>query len=301
MPAERRYGMDHEHYAWSPIATRKVLRWPGDARVALCVIVNLEHYDWYPPEGSYQPPGIAGVRSYRPPPDYQPTTWREYGRRVGVFRIMEALDRLGIKAMVAMDALTAERYPILVEECRSRDWEFIGHGVAATRMITSRMSEGEEREYIQRSLEPLRKASGAEVVGWLSPEYGESPRTPQLLAEQGIRYICDWVNDEQPYPLNAPGRELYALPVMLEMDDIWAMWTRRIPVQTYREMLKRGFDVLYEDGATTGRLLVLRLHPWFIGQPHRIKYLRNGLDYIMGHPQVWAARGVEVIDWYRGQ
>ena len=295
------FGMDHENYDWSPMPSRAPLHWPGDAAVALCVIINLEHYEWAPPAGSYQPPGMAGLRSRRPLPDYQPTTWREYGHRVGVFRVMEALRSHGIKATVAMDALTAKNYPLLVQHCRSQEWEFMGHGVAATQMITSDMPEVEEREYIRRSLDSLRRACDSDVTGWLGPEYGESQRTLRLLAEQGVGYVCDWVNDEQPYPMNVPGKELYALPIQLELDDSWALWTRHISINDYETMLERAFDTLYQEGATSGRLMVVHLHPWLIGQPYRIKYLRRALDHVMRHERVWAATGRQIIDWYRGQ
>src|SRR5215510_2708661 len=107
MPAERRFGMDHEHYDWSPIAKRGVLRWPDQARVALCVVVNLEHTEWLPPADSFRPV-LAGGVAPRPYPDYALLTHREYGHRVGVFRVLDVLEKYGITPTVAMDALTAE-------------------------------------------------------------------------------------------------------------------------------------------------------------------------------------------------
>jgi hypothetical protein len=120
-----------------------------------------------------------------------------------------------------------------------------------------------------------------------------------LLAEQGIRYVCDWVNDEQPYPLKVPQGELYALPLALPVDDINALWDRRIDIDRYGAMITETFETLYEEGATNGRLLVLHLHPWLIGQPFRIGCLDKALGQIMGHQGVWAATGAEIIDWYR--
>ena len=123
----------------------------------------------------------------------------EYGNRVGVFRVLDTLQRHGFKPTIAMDRLTAEHYPFLVRHCVARGFEFIAHGVSVNRMITSRMPEQEEREYIRTSVDALTRATGKAPSGWLGPEYGESANTPGLLAEAGIRYVCDWVNDEQPY------------------------------------------------------------------------------------------------------
>ena len=299
MPAERRFGMDHEHYDWSPLVGRGVLRWPQNARVALCVIVNLEHMEWSPPPGSYQAASLSGGLGNRPFPDFARLSHREYGHRVGIFRVLDALDKHGIKATIAMDALTAENYPYLVKHCLGRGCEIIGHGISVSRMITSKMSEEEERKYIQTSLDAIKAATGSTPAGWLGPEYGESTKTPQLLAEAGVRYVCDWANDEQPYPIKTPQGELFALPIMLELDDVNALWDRRVPVDRYGELLKESFDALYSDGAQNGRLLVLNLHPWLIGQPFRIGFLDDALGHMTRREGVWAATGSEAIDWYR--
>ncbi len=203
MPAQRRLGMDHEHYDWSPIVNRGKLSWPGGSRVAICVILNLGLMEWSPPQGSFSP-GLAGGLGAREFPDYARLSHREYGHRVGIFRVLDVLEKAGIKPTVAMDALTAENYPFLVDHCLGRGCEIIGNGVSSSQVISSRMSQEEETGYIQSSIEALTRATGAAPKGWLGPEYGESSRTPQLLSQAGIRYICDWANDEQPYPLKSP-------------------------------------------------------------------------------------------------
>ena len=298
MPAQRRFGMDHEHYEWSPLIKRGTLRWPDNARVALCVIVNLEHTEWSPPEGSYSAP-VSGGLGVRPFPDYARVSHREYGHRVGIFRVLDVLERYGIKATVAMDVQTAENYPYLVSHCLDRGCEIIGHGISASQMITSNMPEQEELEYIRASVEALRRATGTAPAGWLGPEYGESPRTPGLLAQAGISYVCDWANDEQPYPMTEQTGELFALPIMLELDDVNALSDRDVTVNRYREMLKDGFDTLYRDGDQNGRVLVLNLHPWLIGQPFRIGYLDDALGHMFRRQGVWAATGSQIIEWYR--
>ena len=299
MPAQRRFGMDHEHHLWSPLNARGLLQWPDDARIAICVIINLEHMEWQAPEGTFQSSGLAGGSAARPFPDYARLSHREYGHRVGIFRVMDVLEKHGIPATVAMDGLTAENYPYLVRHLSGRGCEFIGHGMSVSRMITSRMTSEEEQGYIRESLSTLNASTGAEAKGWLGPEYGESSRTPQLLAQAGIQYVCDWVNDEQPYPMTTSEGELYALPIMWELDDVSALADRKVAIDRYQSMLTEAFDALYDDGAVNGRLLTLHLHPWLIGQPFRIGYLDAALAHMVRRQGVWAASGSDIVDWYR--
>jgi len=301
MPGQRRYGMDHDFYRWSPVSRRATLRWPDNARVALCVLVTLEHLEWNPPTASYQSPTVAGGRGSRPFPNYLRFSHREYGHRVGIFRVLETLASHGVKPTIPMDAMTAEHYPYLVRHCLDRGAELVAHGISGSRMITSRMSEADEREYIARSIETLRRASGSASVGWMGPESGESARTPHLLAEAGLRYVCDWANDDQPYPMETRAGTLVSLPAMLDVDDVNALWDRSMPIDAYARLLKSAFDGLYRDGARNGRLMVISLHPWLIGQPFRMRFLDEALRYITRRRGVWPATGAEIVDWYSRQ
>ena len=303
MSHERRYGMDNDHYEWSPIVKREHLAWPGGARVAFCVIVNREYLDWTAPSGSYQPPllysHLAPIQ--RPVPEIWTISVREYGHRIGVFRLLDLLERHRIRPTVAMDAFTAANYPFLVRHCLQRGCEIIAHGVAGSRMITSRMSEDEERRYIRESIDAITGATGARPNGWHGPEYGESALTPRLLAEAGIRYVCDWANDEQPYRMTTPKGELYALPVMIELDDVFALRDRRYQVDDYSRQIKDAVNVMYRDAALTGRLLVLNLHAWLSGQPFRVRFLADAVAHIVSLEGVWPATGSEIINWYRAE
>ena len=298
MPAERRPGMDHEHYQWSPINRRGALRWPEGARIALCVVVTLEKMEWEAPQGNFTvslPGGIAD----RPFPDYARVSHREYGHRVGIFRVLDVLEKHGIRPTVAVDAMTAEANPYLVEHCRRRGAEIIGHGISVSRMITGRMTAEAEEEYVHSSMEALRQATGAMPQGWLGPEYGESERTPAILAAAGVSYVCDWVNDEQPYRMTTPQGDLCALPLMLELDDINALWDRKVPIDRYARLLEESFDGLYEDSRESGLLMAFNLHPWLIGQPFRIRYLDQALGHMVRRQGVWAATGSEITEWFK--
>ncbi len=294
-------GMDNPYYEWSPIVKRGRLEWPDGARVALCVIINLGHTEFKPLEGTYQNPMMAGgfAPPQRPYPDLPRYSHREYGHRVGVFRLLRVLEKHGVTPTIAMDSSTAENYPYLVKYCLDRNYEIMAHGVAATQMITSKMSEQQEMKYIHGSIAAIKKATGSAPHGWLGPEYGESARTPKLLAEAGINYVCDWANDEQPYLMTTEAGEMVALPIMYELDDIAALWDRHVPIRRYNQLIRESFDTLYEDGAQNGRSLVLHLHPWLTGQPLRIKYIDDAIGYIAERDKVWAATGGQITDWYR--
>ncbi len=297
MPATPELGMDQPYYDWSPIATRTPLRWPKGARVAVCAVVNLEYFEMAPPAGAYSPPGLRPG----PFPDVATFSRRDYGSRVGVFRVLEALERHGIPAVVAVDAKTAEHYSELVHLCQRPGWEIIAHGISVNRLITSKMNEAEERDYIRSAIGAVAQCTGARPQGWLGPEYGESSRTPALLAAEGIRYVMDWPNDEQPYSMNVPTGTMVSLPLMLELDDVYAHWQRRVPIQRWGRMVREAFDTLYEDGADNGRLLGLNLHPWLIGQPYRIAELEAVLSHIDTQPLVWKATGTAIVEWYLQQ
>jgi allantoinase len=293
--------MDHEHYGWSPIVNRPRLSWPGRARVAFCVIVNLEHMEWRASADSYQPPNIySHLAMQRPFAEFWSVSHREYGHRIGLFRVLDLLEKHGVRPTIAIDALTANHYPYLVRHCLDRGCEFIAHGIAATQMITSRMSLEEERTYIRQSIDAVETATGIRPAGWHGPEYGESTNTPSLLSEAGLRYVCDWANDEQPYRMTTSSGELFALPIMVELDDLFALRDRRFQVDHYCEQLKRALEVMHEDATESGRLMVLNLHPWLIGQPFRIRFLADAIAHIAAIG-VWAATGSEIIERYRSE
>ncbi len=299
MPGQRGFGMDHPHHPWSPIVKRPPLRWPKEARVAVCVIVNLEHMEWKTGEGSYWRRELSGGFGNRRFPDYTRKTHREYGHRVGIFRVLDALEAVGMRPTIAMDLMTAQNYPFLVEHCLGRGAEIVAHGVSVTQMITSEMGEDEERKYIARCLAGMREATGETPKGWLGPEFGESAKTPQLLAEAGVEYVCDWTNDEQPYEMTTPTGSLASLPICLDLDDVNALWERRMDVERYAQLVKESVDRLLEDGKTTGRLLVLNLRPWLMGQPFRIGYLEDVLEHLASREGVWAATGSEIVEGFR--
>ena len=293
--------MDHPHYEWSPIVSRPPLRWPDDERVALCVRMSLEFFEVDPEPGTYQAGDMAGGLGNRPFPDYARLSHREYGHRVGVFRLLDIFERHAIVPMVAVDAMTAEHYPTLVSGIIERGAEIVAHGISVSRVITNAMTEHEERSYIDEALTRLDRATGVQPRGWFGPEYGESVRTPQLLASAGLEYVCDWANDDQPYRMTTEVGELYSLPTLLEAEDAYALAKRGLNLRQYEDIAKSAFDELYREGVDQARLLVLGINPWLIGQPFRVSTFESVLSHILSHEAVWLATGAQVIDAYRAQ
>jgi len=234
-----------------------------------------------------------------PPPDYPTVTHREYGHRIGIFRLFELFDEHAVPVTAAVDVLTAQGYPQLVTECRRRDWEVIAHGVGPRRAITAEMSEADERAYIRSSLDAVARVANVMPSGWLSPEQSESTRTPGLLAEIGVDYLCDWANDDQPYMIGRTDRPLVSLPLMQELSDVNLHWNRRVTMARWAALVMEAFDTLYREGRDSGRLFVLPLHPWCIGQPFRVRYLDQVLAHMRKHDEVWMTTGTEIAGWYR--
>lgn len=287
-------GMDNPHYAFSPIDRRPAFAWPEGKRIAVWTLLHIEHWELSPPAEAHRDPRFVGEYGSFDP-DYRTWTQREYGNRVGIFRVLEALDRHGIRPTVALNASAAERHPYLVEQCRKRGAEFVGHGSHATRMLTSRLTEDEERHEIAHALAAVERASGARPRGWSGQDFGESHRTPRLLAEAGLDYVADWPNDDQPYAMTV-GRPFVSLPTQPEWDDVQCLWLRRIPMPRYPDLVGEAFDTLREEGART---FCLSLHPWLIGMAHRIKYLDLALERIARASDAWWATGGEIVDHWR--
>jgi peptidoglycan/xylan/chitin deacetylase (PgdA/CDA1 family) len=294
----RRYGMDHDRYDWSMLPRRKPVAWPGGARIALWVVPALE---WFPLNMAgqpFKPPG-AMQTAY---PDLRHYTLRDYGNRVGIFRIMQALGRHAIPATVAVNAAVALRYPSLIERCKALGWEFIANGLDMDHLHHGGLDPAEEQRWIEQSLEILRRATAAPVRGWLSPAKSESFQTLDLLGQAGIDYVCDWVNDDMPYAMRTAAGPLVAMPHPIDIDDYTILVNNHHTEDDFRDQLIDHFDVLYRESAQEGgRVMAISLHPWVIGQPYRIRALEEALAHIMRHKGVWPATGSQILEAWRAQ
>jgi allantoinase len=288
---------DRLPHATSMIVSRPRLKWPGNAHVAVAFVVCGEYYEMQPAPNAFIPPDVPGGFGRAPYPDFRAFSQREYGNRVGIFRVMQAFDERAAKATAAIDESVARRYPYIVEQCLKREWEVAAHGFSLTRVISEKMSEDEERNYIRSSLAEVGKVAGRPPRGWHGPEYGQSTRTPRLLSEAGADYVLDWPNDEQPFLMHADsGRPLVSVAMALELDDVVSGWHRRLSMDRWRDAISDALDQLSADGATSGRHLVINLHPWLIGHPHRIGYLEEVLDDLRSRRCIWLTTVGEIVD-----
>jgi peptidoglycan/xylan/chitin deacetylase (PgdA/CDA1 family) len=210
---------------------------------------------------------------------------------------METMERYGIKGTVALNSDVCVRYPRIIQAGNQLGWEWMGHGISNS-MLINRQTEDEERALIQDVVDTIRKSTGKHPRGWLSPALSESHRTLDLLAECGIEYVCNWVNDEQPYPIRVKAGSMISIPYSVEINDIPAFLDLKQSAETFGRMICDQFDVLYEDGAKTGRVMAICLHPFLIGHPYRSKYFPQALAHITSRQEVWLTTGGEITDWY---
>ncbi len=286
--------MNNTRYPYSPIIQREPLRWPNGARVAVWVIPNIEHFHIDRPGTALRPASAQQV------PDVYNFAWRDYGLRVGIWRIMSIFDKYGVRGTVALNAEVCEHYPVVVEEGLKRGWEYMGHGLTNSQSMYG-LAEDEERDVIERTLAIIGKATGRKPRGWLGPGLAETARTPDLLAEAGVEYVGDWCADDQPFPLRVEKGQLVAMPYSNELNDIPLVLHHHFSGEQIYETIRDQFDVLYQDGEVTGRVMGIALHPFITGVPHRAKYLDQALAYVSGHRHVWLATGGEILDAYRAQ
>ena len=293
----RHYGMDHNRYPWQMLHERPAVRWPEGKKVALWVNVSLQFFPLAQTDKTFPVPG--GMRM--PYPDLRHFSLRDYGNRVGIFRVLKVLDRYGIRPTVAMSAEVATRYPSLCRRIVEREDEIIAHGFNMDSLHHSGIDPDLESERVRTTCEILRKATGQAITGWLSPGKSQSFRTPDLLAQNGIRYMCDWVNDDMPYSVDTAHGSLVALPLSTELEDTFVLLNNQHSEQSYLEQVQDACGFLLREAETKGgRLLALSIHPWLMGQPHRIGKLDKMLSHITSQKGIWSAPASEIIAHAQG-
>lgn len=278
-------------YDYNPYVGRPKITWPNGARLAFWVAPNIEFYEINP---SINPTWKTWTR---PVPDVVPYAHRDYGNRSGVWRMMEAMDRYGVRGSVSLNVAVCDHHPEIIEECVKRDWELFSHGIYNTR-FTYNMTEAQERELIEDVIATIERASGQRVAGWLSPALTNTERTMDLLAEYGVKYTCDLFHDDQPQPVKVKSGRFISIPYSLEMNDIIVYNSDLSTPRYYGEIIKRQFDQLYAEGEESGTVMCIPLHPFLVGQPHRIQPFAEALEYITGHDKVWVTTGREIAEYY---
>lgn len=280
---------ENELYDYSPIVDREPITWPGGARVAFYIGLNVEHFHLGKPSTSINAATASLV------PDPLNHGWRDYGARVGIWRVMDTLDRHGIRASVLLNSDVCERYPQIIEAGNARGWTWLAHGKTNSQLPAEIPAEA-EREYLTEILETIEKATGHRPRGWMGPALNHTFQTPSLLAELGVSYLLDWTADDQPFRLKVPG--LLSVPYSVELNDIGLFTMKSHTGPEFVRMLEDQLDQLCDDAADSGRVMALALHPFVIGQAFRNRYLDEALAYIAGHEGVWLTTSDEIADHF---
>lgn len=277
---------------YSPIIDREPLRLPGGARVAVWIIINVEVWDFNAPMARTIIPYPQGTVVI---PDVTNYSWFDYGVRVGFWRLKEVLDKHGIRATLSLNATVCESYPRIVEEGLKSNWEFLAHSF--TQRVMS--LEEDQRDTIRKTIDLIEKTTGQAPRGWMGPGLSETFDTPDILAEEGIEYVADWVNDDQPYPMKVKSGTLIAIPYTLEINDITIYVIQQHHSPELFERARDQFDTLYREGAENARVMAIAVHPYVTGAPHRIKYFDQIFEYMKRYEGVLFMTGSEIIDWYK--
>ncbi|NMP32010.1 polysaccharide deacetylase family protein [Thalassotalea sp. M1531] len=293
----RSYGMDHDRYRWSQLSERKSIQWPNNNKLALWVNVPLQ---FFPLDQKGVPFKVPGGMTM-PYPDLRHFTLRDYGNRVGIYRLLNAFDKYQVTPTFAMNSALAKRNPYLLNVIKERSNEILGHGIHMDALHYGGQDISQERQQVKESLSTLRELSGQAITGWLSPVRSESENTPELLAENGIEYFCDWVNDDMPYQFHTQQGNLTAMPLSNELDDAFILMNNQHSEQSYVEQLCDACDFLLNEAESQGgRILALNIHPWMLGQPHRIAKLEQVLEYVTSQG-VWSASASDILSIYKQQ
>jgi allantoinase len=289
--AKKRLMLPSDRLAYSAITERAPLKLPDGARMAVWIIVNVEEWDFTQPmPRTVLSPPAGGS----PIPDVPNWAWHEYGNRVGFWRFVELFDAFSIPAVLAINGSAVAAYPPIVRAAIERKWEFIGHGYTQRNM----QKVADERADIRRTREVIAKATGAPPRGWLGPGLTETWETPDLLVEEGYDYVADWVLDDQPVWLKTRTRPILNLPYTQECNDVAMMLIQHHKASEYSDRALDQFEQIYADAADSARVMALVVHPYIMGAPHRLKYLRRVFETIRARSGVKFWTGAEIADWY---
>jgi len=283
-----------ERLQYSPINGRTPLKLPGGARMVVWNIVNVEEWDIQKPmPRTVLTPPAGGS----PMPDIPNWAWHEYGNRVGFWRMLEVLDELNIRAVLAINGTAVKTYEAISRAALERKWEFMGHGYTQRSM---QAVENEEDD-IRKTTEVIKAFTGKAPRGWLGPGLTETWHTPDLLAQNSYDYVADWVLDDQPVWLKTKSNPIVNIPYTQECNDVAMMLIQHHKASEYFERAVDQFDQLYSDSKDSARVMAMVVHPYIMGAPHRTKYYRKALEHMSQHKDVLFWTGEQILDWYTTQ
>lgn len=275
---QRKRGMDHDYYPYSNLFERPPIAWPSGKAVAVAIVVNLEWFPILPADKPFRAPG----HMVTPYPDYRHYTAREYGTRIGFYRMLDAFAKVDARVSVAINSAIAERYPRIITDILSAGHEIVAHSTDMNGTIASGLPEDEERALIAAALDALEQAAGTRPRGWMSIARSQSFNTPRLLAEAGLAYMADWVNDELPYRFETGAGAIVNVPVNHELSDRQIVTVQQQSADSYVEQIMDAYTLLHGEASTLGasRMLPLNVTPYIMGLPYRIDALERLLDWL---------------------
>lgn len=280
-----------------PMPKRPKITWPNNARLAFWVAPNIEFFDLREPMPDDNNQRVA--RDKAKIPAVYAWAHRDYGNRVGIWRIMNVMAKHGVRGTVPLNSLICKHHPEIIEAALALKWELMGHGMTnAVRL--NEMPPEKEREAIRAVFDTIGNATGKRPRGWLGSGLAETWNTLDYLIEEGCEYICDWVNDDQPYFMNVNNKKIVSVPYTWESNDV-LIKSDKLTTDEFELIMRRQFDVLYREGAESGRVMCIALHPFVMGVPHRIDALDRTLEYITSHKDVWVTTASEIMDHYVSQ
>lgn len=283
----------HNRYAHSAIPSRPVYDWPGGKRLALLVVNNIEHFAYRAGIGSDVTGGspVQNQRAYG---------WRDYGNRVGLWNLLDMLDALDIPSAHNINSAALQACPEIAPTLRARGDEFVGHGRSNSERQDV-MWEEDERRLILESRDVLAEHAGVAPRGWLGPYIAQSAATLDLLREAGFTYVMDWPADDQPFWMTTRAGPMLSVPYSVELNDSPAIIMRQQTGRDFGEMIRDQFDEMLEQSARRPLVMSVVLHPFILGQPHRLRPLREALRHVLGHrDQLWVTRPGELADYVAG-
>ncbi|MBC8226756.1 MAG: polysaccharide deacetylase [Gammaproteobacteria bacterium] len=289
-------------YPYIPIVNRRKLSWPENKRLAIIITINLETWDL---TKKTDKPYYAGGPPILPDllpgnvPDFPNYMWREYGQRVGVWRLFELFDRLGIKPGCTVNAETCNRRREMVDAAMKRGYELIPHNFEQGELLTNFYNNPKkEEELIKRTLKVFEETTKTKPKGWLSSSLRGTLNTADILVRNGLKFYCDTMNDDQPYMIETPSGEITAVPYNNEINDFTLLTRRGHTTDEFRDILLEEMSVLYEESITTAKIMNIGLHPHVSGRAYRIRAIKEFIQEAQKLEGVWWTTRSDLTDWY---